>query len=147
MLQEIVYQSLQGVRDNDMAKASSSNYPKHYPEPGEGSRSSTVRNPSNSMSFKSQLSLDEALARELQYQEDNLAATSLFGTERSAGRVNPCSKFYFGRRSLSLFFLFRDFINRCILLLSSGFLFESFVCSIACQYLIVLSIRQNFCFL
>ncbi|CAA7410873.1 unnamed protein product [Spirodela intermedia] len=81
--QEIVYQSLQEVRDNDMAKASASNYPKHNRERGKGSRSS----PSTSMNFNSQLLLDEALARELQCVEDNLAATSLCGTERTAGRA------------------------------------------------------------
>ncbi|CAA6673632.1 unnamed protein product [Spirodela intermedia] len=84
--QEIVYQSLQEVRDNDMVKASSSNYPKHNRERGKGSRSSRVGNPSTSMNFNSQLLLDEALARELQCVEDNLAATSLCGTERTAGR-------------------------------------------------------------
>ncbi|MQL88790.1 hypothetical protein Taro_021360 [Colocasia esculenta] len=76
--QEIAYQSFQGARETGVAKASSSNTRSGH-DRGQGSGSTSVGNPSRSMDFKEQLAVDEAMARELQYEEDNLAATALSG--------------------------------------------------------------------
>uniref|UniRef100_A0A1D1Z1E1 E3 ubiquitin ligase BIG BROTHER n=2 Tax=Anthurium amnicola TaxID=1678845 RepID=A0A1D1Z1E1_9ARAE len=87
--QETLYQSLQGIRLNDGFKASSSTHPRSDHDCGQSSGSTSVGNPSRSMNYESQLAMDEALARELQYEEDGLAATSLSETTATSTEASP----------------------------------------------------------
>lgn len=79
-MQESVYESFQRNAWSDTTRASSSNNSRHNHDhvPGEAKRIS-----SKTANVKSQLAIDEALARELQELENQLADTSLGGITRT----------------------------------------------------------------